>query len=62
MEKIPSVTPEQTTYYYLNPILLIRSRIREVKYFVLGNKLVIENLRIQFRSMFVQILLIPGSL
>lgn len=30
MEKIPSVTPEQTTYYYLNPILLIR-KLSEVK-------------------------------
>ena len=46
----------------INPILLIRRRVREVKYFVLDNKLVIENLRIQFRSMFVQRLLIPGSL
>lgn len=29
-KKIQSVTPEQTTYYYLNPILLMR-KLSEVK-------------------------------
>ena len=30
MEKIQSITPEQTTYYYLNPILLMR-KLSKVK-------------------------------